>query len=1180
LTEHGAVNVINWGNLTKNMMPSSYFASMHNHSFFSLLDATMSPEEIVEQAHKLGFKAVSITEHGNMHSFIRGYKRAKELGIKFIFGCEIYETTDMEYQESDSDRYHLLLHAKSEVGVQNLFKIVSEGATRGFYGKPRVDLKTIAQYSEGITATSACLASRLMRLLVHGFCPCCSIGNHEHQDNCQIPDKFGEVDGKQFERIRHNKEDEIVEFQPKWHEAKAELQKYIDVFGDDFYIEIQSHDTKDQALGNQRILNLAREMKVKHIITFDAHMKDGSEETRDIHRKFVEISQVGREVGETYKDCYQQDIETIYKILAPQIGVPAVEEGIINTGEWADKCNADISIDHDVLMPHAQIPEGYDQPMDYLKHLINVGWKERGVNRFSKEKKKEYQERIMHELDVLEYLDYIGYFLILNQMTMKFKENGIPLGYSRGSGAGSLILWLIGVTEIDSIRWDLDFSRFANKGRKAVADYDMDISKRKRQLALELVEEMFGKENVAHLCTFNSLSPKVAIKDLGKVFDEDKVYDIPYKVRDKMSKLIPDGATIEEALEQSKDLRKYLNKYPKLFHYASSIQNFPKSVGCHASAVIISDTPIVEHAPVMLNKDGRPMMQVEMNNAEKDLKLVKFDFLGLISLDTIDDTLKLAGLTWDDIDLQYLDHSGKLHDEDVLHNIYAKGNTLGVFQMESYVAQNLFKDIQPDSVEDVIAVNAINRPAILSVGMHNNYIKGKHNPSEIKYMNRDVEPIFSKTNGIMLYQEQALSVFRVAGFPDSEVDNARRAIGKKKADEMEKLFADFESGLKARNWREEDIVEMWRLVEAQAEYSFNRSHSVAYGLLSYVMAYLKHHYPVEFMTSLLISEMGDYEQTSKYIDACSKMNIPVLPPNINLAERIYTVIREDNQKKIMFGLESLKGVGEKAVDEILLVRETGKITEEGVVSSGKFNSLGDFMRRCKLDRTSIISLIKAGSFGMDKLEMLEQYADEVYTPTKYVPRKTLPTKKQLIEVGLIEDNDEGSDTFKTKKAELLDKFNETIKLPEWQEKESVRYKKHMMEFKQKYMGNPEMYEFQTLSIFLNGNPFDKYRPIINPFDSYEDGEEKVLLAGTIVNIQRKKQKGGGTYAYIEVLTLDGIYEGMVFKDKYTEYNDLIEKGSNVVMLVKKSGSQFIVSRMRTLDSWRDIADKKLNKLNA
>lgn len=424
-------------------------ASLHNHDYTSLLDATMSPEEVVQQAKELGFKAVALTNHGNMHSFVRGYKEAKKQGIKFIFGCEVYETDDMNYKEPDSNRYHLLLLAKNQTGLNNLFKIVSEGSTRGFYGKMRVDRKLLAKYSEGVIATSACLASRLMRLLQQGFCPCCKLSNDQHKDDCD--------DGRNFT--------------PKWDIAKEELQIYKDIFGDDFYIELQSHDTHDQMIGNQRILELAQETNTKYIITFDSHMKDGSEKTRDIHRKFVEISQAGREVGETYKDCYQQDMETMYSILVPQLGKEVVNQAVKWTGELADSCNVELDLNKDVLMPHAKVPKEFETPKDYLQHLINKGWIKRGVSKFDPDKRKEYKERIMHELEVLEYLDYIGYFLILNQITDRFKKSQIPLGYSRGSGAGSLILWLIGVTEIDSIRWDLDFSRFANKGRKAVADY-------------------------------------------------------------------------------------------------------------------------------------------------------------------------------------------------------------------------------------------------------------------------------------------------------------------------------------------------------------------------------------------------------------------------------------------------------------------------------------------------------------------------------------------------------------------------------------------------------------------------------------------------------------------------------------------------------------------------------------
>lgn len=1108
----------------------------------------MSPEYIVEQAHNLGFKAVAITEHGNMHSFLNGYKKAKELGIKYIFGMEAYETDDMDYKESDSSRYHLLLLAKNETGLKNLFKISSEGSTRGFYGKPRIDRDFLREHSEGLICASACLASRLMRLLQQGFCPCCKMGNNEHKANCDYDE----------------------EFVPKWEEAKKELQIYKDIFGDDFYIELQSHDTHDQMVGNQRILQLAKETNTKYIITFDAHMPDGSDKTRDIHRKFIKIAQNSREVGETYKDCYQQDMETMYNILVPQIGKEAVDQAILYTGELADKCSVDIDLDGEPLMPHIEVPEGFNSQLSYLKHLINEGWEKRGIHKFPKEKQKQYKKRIYQELDVLEYLDYIGYFLILHKIVNEFKKHNIPLGYSRGSGAGCLILWIIGVTEIDSIRWDLDFSRFANKGRKSMADYDMDISKRKRNLALKLLDEMFGKENVAQLCTFNSLSPKVALKDLGKVFNEEGIYKISYQDRDKMSKLIPDGMTIEEALEHSGDLRRYQKRFPALFEYASTIQNFPKSVGCHASAVIISDTPIIQHAPVMLNKEKRIMMQVEMGNAEKDLKLVKFDFLGLISLDTIDDTLKLAGLSWDDIDLQHLDSTGKLDDKDVLENIYSKGNTIGIFQMEKQTPQMLFKKMYEDvdkedyDVEDVIAVNAINRPAILGVGMHNNYIKGKKDPSSVTYIHEDVKPIFSKTNGIMLYQEQALQVFRLAGFPEEQVDNARRSIGKKIPEEMAKLYDDFKNGLSERKWTLEQILEMWKLIEAQAEYSFNRSHSVSYGLLSYVMAYLKHYYPVEFMTALLTSEIGDYEQTTKYIDECRNMGIKILPPDVNASNETYSIKEVDGEKCILFGLSSIKGMGNNVVARTIEERK-----------NKKFEGLKDYIERVNPDKTSIISLIKSGAFGLeDKNGKLLELFEYEYEPTKWSEIKTRPTKKKLYELGLIKSDEE----FKDKQT-CIDRYNE-YRYKEYLEKEKERKEKQLQEFKEKYLGDESMYEYNTLSIFLNGTPFDEYKNIFKPLDSYPDGHEKILIGGTITEIQRKKDKNGNQYAYIWMLTVhDGMQECIAFASTYSEYNNMIEKGNNVVCLVKRSGSQFVLSKMRTFDDWKQAIERKKARKN-
>lgn len=1097
------------------MIKIKRFSSLHCHSYYSLLDSVVSPRKLVEQAKEFNYNAVAITEHGNMFSYVEFYKAGLELGVKTIFGCEVYETTDMDYKEKDADRYHLILLAKSNKGLKNLFKIVSEGYTRGFYGKPRVDLKLIKEYSEDIIAMSACLGGRIARLLYNSNCKCCGEG-------------------------------ECKNFEPNWEEAKKWVARYKDVFGENYYIELQSHDTEDQAEANRRLLKLAQETNTKYTITFDVHLVDGSELQKDIHRKFIQIGQ-DREVGETYEGCWQTDIETIHKVMDKQIGYEAVEKGIDTTDEIANMCNVEIKM-HQNLMPHIQVPSEFKSEQDYLKHLIKEGWKKRGFDKLPPEEKKVRRDRILYEFEVINYLGYCGYFIMLAQLISKIKERNIPLGFSRGSGANCLILYTLGVTEVDSVKWNLDFARFANKGRLgSPADYDIDISKNRRQEVLEIASELFGEENIAQVATYNSLSPKVCIRDLGKVFDEEGIYKIPYSVRDKIAKLIPDDPnekmTIERALESSTELQKYAEEYPLLFEYTKHIQNLPKSVGCHAAAVIIAPEPIVNYAPIMLNQNGNVMMQMDMYNAMDDLGLVKMDFLGLVTLDVIDETLKLSGLSWEDVNPNKLN----LEDKNVFKEIYQKGHTLGVFQMEAYVAQEMFKNMRADNINDIFAVNAMNRPAVLAVGMDKEYIRNKLDESKINWLHEDLKPIMKDTYGVMLYQEQALKVFALAGFPEDETDTARRAIGKKKADVMASLYEKFSNGLKKRNWSDQQIKEMWTLIEAQAGYSFNAGHATAYGLLSYVTAWLKYYYPKQFMTALLTSEIGDFEQTTKYINECKRMGIRVLPPNINKSNRYYTLTEEG----ILFGLESIKGVGKSATELILEKRR-----------ECPFESLGDFVRQCNVDSATTIALIKSGAFGPNVNDLLMEYCNMNLPTAKYTDVKTLPSKKVLMELGIVKNDDD----YKNKDL-CLKKYNE-YRFKMFLEKQKEKEEEYRKKFIEKYMSSPEMYEYETLSIFINGTPFDSVVHYFTPFSEYEDGK-RCVVCGTITSIKRKKQRNGLTYAYIEVLTpQEGIIEGVVFNKQLVEYQDVIVKGNNVIILAEKNYGQFKAEKFKTLDMWK------------
>ena len=1110
------------------MLDANLMASLHNHtSKGSLLDSTIDTEELVIQAKELGYKAVAVTDHGSMSSFIDLYKSCKKHDIKGIIGVEAYETDDLHYKEADANRYHLLLLAKNNIGLKNLMKMVSISYSEGFYQKPRVDRELLAKYSEGIICTSSCLASRIMRLLVEGFCPCCKLNNDSHTRDC----------------------DYKSEFVPRWDKAKEEIEHYKKIFGNDFYLELQSHKSHDQKLGNQRILKLAKEMNIKTIVTFDSHMKSGDEKTMDIHRKFIKVAQ-DREVDSIYEDCYQQNMETMYSILREHMSEEDIDNSVLNTGAIADMCNVEIELGKS-KMPQMKLPVGFKDDMDYFKYLLELGLENRGINKLPLVQRKIYRDRIEEEIPVLEALGFIDYFIMNYELLQKIAEKKIPTGYSRGSSAGSICFYLLNVTEIDSIKWDLDFSRFANLGRiGTLADVDTDISKYRRSEVIDIAEELFGHDRVAHVATFMTFSSKVCIRDLGKIFNEEGIYDIPYKIRDKIAKLIPEGLDIDEALNESGELKRFEKKFPLLFEYTRALENKPKSLSCHASAICVADRPIIEICPIMFNKDGRPMLHLEMHNAGEDLQLIKLDLLGLATLDIIDNTIKFAGLSWNDIHIDKLD----LADQKVFEEIYAKGNTVGIFQMESYVAQSLLRKLKPNHIEEIVSVNSLNRPALLSVGMDKTFIHNKHNPQDIKYIHQDLEPIFNKTRGIMLYQEQALSCFKLAGFPVDERDNARRSIGKKLLDVMESLEGKFFEGLAKRNWKKEQINELWELIVAQSEYSFNRSHAVSYALLSYVTAYLKHYYPREFMTSLLINAIGKYEETSKFIAEARRMGLKIINPSINQSEKEYMLGEKDNE--IVFGFVSLKGVGEQSVEIILEERK-----------KGKFTSFLDFYNRCKVNSTTIISLIKSGAFGHNKKhkeKLLLQYAELISDRKEYKSVKTLPTKKVLYKYNLISNDQE----FKDKET-CLKKYNQ-FKKEKFDKEQDIKVANSLKTFKDKYMNEPEMYEFETLSMFLmNGNPFDDYKHYFKDFDEYGDGHEKMLLGGTISSVERKKSKNGTNYAYIELLFPNGnIREGMAFSETFTTFQDLIKTGQNVVMLAKKSGEQFIVSKMKPFNKWK------------
>ena len=1095
------------------------FVNLHVHSAIgSLLDSVARIPDIVKFAKEHNQIAVALTDHGKMSGFVDLYKECKNAGIKPIMGVEAYEVDNM-YEKADTKeyvqpRYHLLLLAKNKKGLQNLFKIVTVANTEGFYKKPLITLDYIKEHNlgEGVICSSACMASRLSRAL--------------EKDN--------------------------------WELAKEVALKTKDIF-EDYYIEMQSHANDIQMELNIKHLKLAKELNIPWIITTDAHMI--TEDQMDIHSVFIRISQ-DREVGENYDGCYLQDstqvVDHFHQYENLGFTFQDIKTGVLNTFKIANEIeDIDIGYKQENQMPEINIPKEFKDSNEYVEHLIWEGFETKFKNMSEKDREVRRQ-RLNEEIPVIEALHYSDYFIMLQMLTKEAQKRKIPLGYSRGSGANCLCLYCLGVTQIDSVRWNLTFSRFANLGRKSMADYDMDISRARRKEMVTISEDLFGKENVAPICTFNTLSTKVAIRDIGKVLNEDPdspyYNQIPYNIRDEVAKQIPTIKTLDDlGQEVEKDmllkdllstdpkLQNWYHKFPKWFYYVMYLEGLPKSMGRHAAGTIIAPHPITDYAPLCYDTEGNPMLQIEMHNAMDDLSLIKMDFLGLETLDIVDEALNIAGLTWQDVDINHLN----LDDKDVYDNIYKRGNTVSVFQMESAEAKSMCIQAQADNIEDIIAINAANRPG--TKDQFPDYCNNKLHPEQAqeKLIHPDLAKIFKTTNMILLYQEQALQIFRYAGFPEDEVDNARRAIGKKKIDVMAKLEVEFRDLLKQKGWTEQQISDLWDLILKQTGYSFNRGHSVSYGLLSYLTAYLKYHYPVEFMTACLNIKSDNISKIGILINECYNLNIEILPPDINKSRKDFTAFPKEN--KILFGLLAIKGLGLSSITSTLENRP--------------YKHLHDFLDRSGATSKVIINFIKAGCFGAYKRSLLLDYFEYTYPKKTYKPVKSVPTEKVLKEQWGIIKGDR-----KSKDDSLLGEYNYKREQA-FKQKERETYHKKLDEFKEKYMQNEYMWEFETLSMFITDNPLKDMSHYVTDWTLVKDGEEPCILA-VIVDIKRKKDKNNNVFAYLDLYTVNGILEAVAWSSKYKKYSDLIEKGKCISILGRKNEGKLFVNEIKSFEQWK------------
>lgn len=1087
----------------------------------SLLDSTMTVDQIAEFAKNNNQFAIGLTNHGTMYSYVDFVKACKKRNIKPIIGNEIYEVDNM-YEKQDTKeykqpRYHLILLSATQQGFKNLLKITSMANTKGFYKKPRISIDWIKDNNlgQGIICLTACQAGRLSKLL--------------------IDDKI----------------DKALDFFNK-------LQKTFDYV----VCETQSHDTESQFKANKKIIQFALNNNFPYTITTDAHMI--SKDQTNTHAIFVKISE-DREVSESYQDCFLQNDQDVYYILGNQFTNDIIQQGILETEKISNMIeDIDIGLTKNPIMPKVKIKDGFNNNQEYLRYLVFKDFNKR-FSYLSSQEQEIRRQRLEMELPILFALNFTDYFIMLYMLVEEAKKRGIPRGYSRGSGANCLCLYMLGVTQIDSIRWNLDFSRFANLGRKSIADFDWDISKRRRKEFIDISEELFGKENVAPIATFNTESTKVAIRDIGKVLDEDEnspyYKQIPYKLRDEVAKMIPTIKTIndlgeeeekevllKEVLFKNEKLKDIYERFPLWFKYVMELEGLPKSIGRHAAGTIITPEPVVNYCPLCYDSEDNIMIQLEMHSAMDDLGLTKMDYLGLETVDVVDDTLKMAGLTWEDVNIDHLNLSNKkVYDE-----VYKPGYTIGIFQMESAEARKMCIEAEVDTAEDIIVINAANRP-----GTKDNfpdYCKNKKFPNKVQVLHEDLKQIFNKTHYVLLYQEQALQLFRHAGFPEEEVDNARRAIGKKLQEVMKQLEGKFRNGLSQKGWNNEQINEIWKLMLKQSEYCFNRGHAVSYGLLSYLTAYLKTYYPLYFMTACLTAKSDNVSKLSIFINESLRLGIKVSPPNINYSGLEFTVRPKNNE--ILFGLYGIKGVGETVVNHIIHNRP--------------YENFNNFLEKLngQIDRGTIISLSKAGAFPTkNKRDFLIKYAKSLFEIKEYKPVQSLPKLDDLknkwdINIDLIKDKEQRLKLYNQKKKEIFDK--------ELQEK----YIKHMNDFSEKYLKNEYMWEFETLSMFLTNNPLEESYQYITPWDEIIDGSKAVVIC-VIIDIKRKKDKNGNAFAYLDLYTPFGIIESTCWSSQYKQYNDLIKKGNSLVILGRKREGQFFIESIKTYNQW--LIDKKIGR---
>ncbi len=1045
------------------------FAHLHVHTEYSLLDGSNKIKEYVARVKELGMNSAAITDHGVMYGVIDFYREARKQGINPILGCEVYVAPnsrfDREVTGGDDRYYHLVLLAENNEGYENLTKIVSKGFVEGYYYKPRVDKELLRTYHKGIIALSACLAGEVPRYLTKGM----------------------------------------------YEEAKDRALEYQEIFGKgNYFLELQDHGIPDQQLVNQQLMKLSQETGIELVATNDVHYTYADDaKAHDIllciqtGKKLSDENRMRYEGGQYYVKS-EEEMAALF---------PYARQALENTQKIADRCSVEIEFGVTKL-PKYDVPEGYTS-WEYLQKLCYEGLDQR-----YRTPSQELKDRLAYELDTIRHMGYVDYFLIVWDFIKYAKDHGIAVGPGRGSAAGSIVSYCLGITTIDPIHYQLLFERFLNPERVSMPDIDVDFCYERRQEVIDYVTRKYGKDCVAQIVTFGTLAARGVIRDVGRVMD------LPYAYVDSIAKMIPQelGITIDKALQMNPELRKLYESDETVTHLidmAKRLEGLPRHCSMHAAGVVICQKPVEEYVPLSRAADGTITTQFIMTTLE-ELGLLKMDFLGLRTLTVIQNAVQLARKKQPDLQIDKIDYNDKA----VLDYI-GTGKTEGIFQLESGGMKNFMKELQPHSLEDVIAGISLYRPGPMDFIPQ--YIRGKNDRSSITYDCPQLEPILAPTYGCIVYQEQVMQIVRdLAGYTLGRSDLLRRAMSKKKAAVMEKerktfVYGDEETGVPGciKNGIDEQTAnKIYDEMIDFAKYAFNKSHAAAYAVVSYQTAWLKYYYPVEYMAALMTSVIDNPTKVAEYIYVCRQMGIRILPPDINKGEADFSVDGGD----IRYGLAAIKSIGRPVIRAIVNDRK----------ELGEFRNLEDFITRISsrelMNKRLVENLIKAGA-----LDVLGG------------------TRKQFmsIYIQIVDHMQQEKKNSMVGQMSLFDVVSE-----EQKEEFQIRMPDVGEYTKENLLG----FEKEVLGVYVSGHPLEPYeeewRKVISAttadfqvdpevgYTKVRDGAREII-GGIIVEKTVKHTKTNQMMAFLTVEDLFGTVEVVVFPRDYEKYRQYLEEDNKI-----------------------------------